>query len=228
MIPKIIHQVWEGRENSLPEFYTQLSETWKEHHRSWQYELWNSDRMDALVEEHFPGFAETYFGYRYPVQRWDAIRYLILFKMGGMYVDCDYECLESFDNSIAEQRTCFFAMEPDEHRRAFGKNICFNNALMATSPGHPFFACIIEHLSAIPFPYSGDKFHDVLASTGPLMLTSLYEKYNGSDVRILPADQVSPWSKREVRNFVAGTADEEQLEKKLEKAIAIHYFSGGW
>jgi len=228
MIPKIIHQVWEGRQNPLSDFYTQLSGTWKEHHPAWQYKFWDGDRMDAFVREHFPDFAGTYFGYRYPVQRWDTIRYLILFKIGGMYVDFDYECLESFDDLITENGTCFFAMEPDEHRRALGKTLCFNNALMATSPGHPFFKHIIEHLTSTPFSYSGNKVHDVLTSTGPLMLSNLYENYKGTDVRILPADQVSPWSQREVRNFVAGIADEELLEKKLEKAIAIHYFWGSW
>ncbi|WP_246867052.1 glycosyltransferase [Parabacteroides distasonis] len=32
------------------------------------------------------------------MQRWDAIRYLILYRMGGMYVDFDYQSLERMEN----------------------------------------------------------------------------------------------------------------------------------
>ena len=35
MIPAIIHQIWEGRTEPLPEFYARLSETWKEHYPAW-------------------------------------------------------------------------------------------------------------------------------------------------------------------------------------------------
>jgi len=45
MIPKIIHQMWDGKTDTLPEFFLQLSETWKEHHPDWQYEFWDGNRM---------------------------------------------------------------------------------------------------------------------------------------------------------------------------------------
>ena len=145
-----------------------------------------------------------------------------------MYADFDYECFEPFDRYLMENK-CHFAMEPDTHRRAFGKDIYFNNALMITPPCHPFFKFIIEHLQTIPITYTGNKTLDVLSSTGPLMLTNLYERYeNKSDIHLFPAEQVSPWTQNEVRSYRNGTANEEILEKKLEKAIAIHYFWGSW
>jgi len=229
MIPKIIHQVWEGRKDPLPDFYKKLGETWKKYHPAWCYEYWDGDRMDAFVENNYPSMRDIYFNYKHSIQRWDVIRYLILYKMGGMYVDFDYECLESFDNYVIEDEKCYFAMEPEEHRYAFGKNIYFNNALMITPANHQFFKYIITHLQKISFIYTGDKFHDVLYSTGPLMLTDLYEKYESKTaIGIFPSEQVSPWSKMEVENYIKRKADEEILEKKLAKAIAIHYFFGTW
>jgi mannosyltransferase OCH1-like enzyme len=64
MIPKIIHQVWEGRRDPLPDFYKQLSETWKEHHPDWQYEFWNGDRIEAFVEDNFPHLKDAYFNFK--------------------------------------------------------------------------------------------------------------------------------------------------------------------
>lgn len=228
MIPKIIHQVWEGRKEPLPDFYIQLGATWKQYHPEWQYELWNGDRMEALLDSCYPHLAKLYFDLRYDVQRWDFIRYLILYKMGGMYVDFDYECLASFD-SYTTGNQCFFAMEPEAHRRMFGKDIYFNNALMLTPPGHPFFAHIIARLQTAPITYTGRKMHDVLQTTGPLMLTSLYETYKDKNtVGIFPAEWVSPLSKTEVKRWIDKTADMNILEKKMDKVIAIHYFLGSW
>jgi len=44
----------------------------------------------------------------------------------------------------------------------------------------------------------------------------------------LTAEQVSPWSKMDVQDFIAGKGDREKLNKKLDQAIAIHYFWSSW
>jgi mannosyltransferase OCH1-like enzyme len=48
MIPKIIHQIWEGKREPLPELYAQLALTWKEHYPDWQYEYWDGERMNSI------------------------------------------------------------------------------------------------------------------------------------------------------------------------------------
>jgi mannosyltransferase OCH1-like enzyme len=229
MIPKIIHQVWEETTDPLPDFFSQLSETWKEHHPDWQYEFWDRIRMEDFVKQHFTDFSETYFNYRYSVQRWDAIRYLILYKIGGMYVDFDYECLEPFDRYLTGKDICYFSVEPDLHSRNFAKDLYFNNALMITPPGHQFFEHVISHLQTTTFGYTDSKYLDVLASTGPLMLTGMYEDFEDKTaVDFFSSELVSPWSKADVLDFINGTADKEILGQKLEKADAIHYFWGSW
>ena len=45
MIPKIIHQIWEGRTEYLGDAYKLLGETWKEHHPDWKYEFWDESRI---------------------------------------------------------------------------------------------------------------------------------------------------------------------------------------
>jgi len=226
MIPKIIHQVWEGK--SIPDLFLQMSETWKKFHLQWQYEFWNGERMKAFIDNHYPFLKDIYMNYKYKIQRWDFIRYLILYKFGGMYVDFDFECLDSFDDYLTDY-ICYFAKEPEQHRVLSKKDMLFSNALMVTPPGHPFFKYVITHLQTTPVVYTGNKFIDVMHSTGPAMLINQYEKYgNKSEIDFFSPEQVMPWTHNDVRKYVNGTANEKILEKKLENAIAIHYFWGSW
>ena len=58
-IPKIIHQVWEGRtEPCMPTRLQILARTWREQNPDWEYHLWNGEEMDELVKKHFPEFDE--------------------------------------------------------------------------------------------------------------------------------------------------------------------------
>lgn len=82
IIPKVIHQIWEEK-TTLPESFYQFSETWKEHHPSWEYILWNKLRMDSFIQEYFPNYIPILKKYKYDVQRWDVIRYLILYVYSG-------------------------------------------------------------------------------------------------------------------------------------------------
>jgi len=228
MIPKIIHQLWEGE--PLYEFYSKLAETWKEQHPDWKYEFWDGDRMRTFVQRHFPQFVDAYIGLKYDIQRWDAVRYMILYKIGGMYMDFDYECLSPADEYLAEEGKCYFALEPEEHCiYLFGRDT-FSNALMATYPGHPFFKKILDHIFVEShFEYTNHIGRDVHASTGPMMLTELYQHYPNKDEIVLwPAKLAMPWTNADVRSFMNGTADESYLEKKLEKAFAVHYFFSTW
>ena len=229
MIPKIIHQIWEGRTEYLRDSYKMFGETWKEHHPGWKYELWEESRMDDFIYDYFPEMVDIYYGYPYNIQRWHVFRHLILYQKGGLYVDFDYENIESFDKYITDQSKCYFAMEPEEHHCSSDKSIYFNNALMITPAGHTFFKHIITHLQTMSFAYTGDKYLEVLNTTGSLMLTNVYKAYaEKRKIDFFPAEQVSPFSKNEVQNYINGKADEELLEKKLQKAIAVHYFKGSW
>lgn len=231
MIPKIIHQIWEGKSEPLPAYFKDFAQTWKDNHPDWVYEFWDEKRMNDFISDFYPDFGDIYYRYPYSVQRWDVIRYLILFRLGGLYVDFDYESLESV-NEILKDGTCFFAAEPEEHAIHFKKDIYFNNAFMACIPQHPFFKEIIEHLKQLSVTSStNDKMMDVLNTTGPLMLTQLYETspYK-DDITLLPPELVSPWTKREVDLYWNDEIDydEKELELKLSKAVAIHYFWGSW
>lgn len=39
-IPKIIHQVWEGKTTPLPDFLCKLGKSWRDKNPDWEYVYW--------------------------------------------------------------------------------------------------------------------------------------------------------------------------------------------
>lgn len=91
-IPKIIHQIWLG--SPMPEKYKRLAETWKTLHPDWEYKLWTLEDVKSLNLENQHIFdTSTNWG-----MKSDIMRYEILKKFGGLYVDTDFECVKPFDD----------------------------------------------------------------------------------------------------------------------------------
>lgn len=224
-VPKIIHQIWSGIDEPLPIHFKRLGDTWKKHHPGWEYRLWDNQSMNEFMLKYYPHYWETYNSFRYDVQRWDAIRYLILDKIGGLYVDFDSECLKPLDKLI-EGKQCCFSLEPEEHQRMYDTELYFNNALMASVPEHPFMKIVIEKT----FGYNPDDANagDVLATTGPLMLVDLYIHYEKKEeIYLIPPEYTSPLTKRECIERIRGHESEE-IRSKLNETYSIHYFANGW
>lgn len=140
----MIHQIWSDVYEPLPKIFQELGDTWKYFHKDWQYVLWDDEKIEQFVNRYFPLYAKPFNSFAYNVQRWDVIRYLILYKMGGLYVDFDYECIDPVEKVLLGN--CCFALEPEEHRLPFldPNHPYFNNAFMAAIPGHPFMKRVIN------------------------------------------------------------------------------------
>lgn len=225
---KIIHQVWEGKREPLPDFFIALGNTWRDKHPNWEYVYWDKQKMDAFVDNYFSRYRSIYDNLLYDVQRWDVIRYMILYQQGGLYEDFDYECLFSLEGLLDEENCCF-GVEAKIHAGQIGKECIVGNALMYSEPGHPFMKKVLERSLSITHSSSMDKASYVLNTTDPFMLTDLYETNKNQDsVVLLPSDLIFPLSRDEITLYIEGKIDEELLNSKLEKAIAVHYYFGSW
>ena len=90
-IPKIIHQVWLG--SPFPEKYSYFQSTWQTFHPDWEYILWTEKEIEEFGLVNQAAYDEsTNYG-----QKSDIARYEILYRMGGLYVDTDFECFKNFD-----------------------------------------------------------------------------------------------------------------------------------
>jgi mannosyltransferase OCH1-like enzyme len=224
-IPKIIHQIYENID--VPKHLLTISETWKENHSGWEYRFWNKLAIDSFLQSHCSEYILQYQSFPYDVQRWDAIRYLILFHFGGLYVDMDYECIAPLD-ALLYDSTCCMGLEPPDNAYNNKKPYIVGNALMASIPKHVYFEKIIENVFSQNNISHTNKFIQVMETTGPFMTTRIYDELSDKEtVTLLPAELIAPLSINEVRQLITGNTT-EKMEEKVEKAFAIHYFLGSW
>jgi mannosyltransferase OCH1-like enzyme len=224
LIPKVIHQTW--KDSSPPEQLISLTNTWKEKHPDWEYLLWTDEMNREFIRKYFPKFLLQYDSYKHNIQRVDAVRYFILFKLGGLFIDMDFECISNIEPLLVDSE-CVFALEPEEHCHQFKKEKIICNAFMASKPGNYFFEVICRSLPSL----AGEKDHlvnNILSSTGPFALTNIYDSHDKKEkVKILPSSTVYPLYVGETERVIANDID-ERIQNKIDNAYAIHYFIGSW
>ena len=91
MIPKIIHQIWIGKQ---PPAQIKAWMLTAQRLSGWEYILWNSD---TLKQQYGTEFFSTYSNCNYGLQA-DIYRLRVLKDFGGFYLDCDCEVLKDFSN----------------------------------------------------------------------------------------------------------------------------------
>jgi Mannosyltransferase OCH1 and related enzymes len=231
-IPKIIHQIWSDKYRPLPKHLKRLGETWQEHYPTWEYKYWEEQDMNNFIREHFPQYGDIYNRFPYDAQRWDAVRYLILYKMGGMYVDFDYESIYPIDELIRD-KSCCFPLESEAQSQFYKEKVkhVFNNALVISTPQHPFILKVIKTIFNETVLHNTEpKFLCVLKTTGPWALMDLYYSLTDEekkDICLIPAKYVAPFSADQSKRFIGGETSDE-LENCLEEAYAVHYYLGDW
>ncbi|EGP84858.1 unnamed protein product [Zymoseptoria tritici ST99CH_1A5] len=195
LIPKIIHQTYVN--TSIPEVWKEAQASCLALHKEpeWEYKLWTDAMSVDFIASEYPDFLDTFKGYRYPIERADAIRYFVLDHYGGIYLDLDDGCARP--------------MEPLLSYPAFVRKTSptgISNDVMGAVPHHPFFRLVMKELHKFDrswiLPYI-----TVMASTGPLFLSVIWRHYgdngynvgdgaDGGRIRILFPElyQGSKWS----------------------------------
>jgi mannosyltransferase OCH1-like enzyme len=224
-IPKVIHQTW--RDENVPSHFHAFAESWKYHHPDWNYILWTDEMNRDFVSTNYPAFLKMYDDFPTNIQRADSIRYLLLEKFGGLYVDLDFECLQNTE-SLFKDFSCILGKEPRAHCVMHSRDMVICNAFMAAEPGSVFIAEVINNLLHNQISVTPNM-NIVLETTGPFMLNRVYERFKRKEeVALLESNLIYPLNSREtIRLF-----NENNLERKNELrnngAYALHYFWGTW
>eukprot|EP00898_Chlorokybus_atmophyticus_P008770 jgi/Chlat1/8895/Chrsp92S08208 len=175
-IPHIIHQQWKD-ENNIPEHWQAPSQSWKDLHPNFTYIMWNDTMCRDFIAKEHAWFLPTYDSYPHNIQRFDSVRYFILYTHGGIYSDMDIGAERHVGDLLK-----YDAVIP------VTKPVGLTNSLMLSIPKHPFFEKIVKHLPDYNrnfiLPYS-----TVMFSTGPMYLTAQYSVYRNNDVVVLPRRQ---------------------------------------
>lgn len=225
-IPKIIHQIYEDPAGPS-KLCVKLAESWKEKNLDWEYRFWGKAEIDAFFNDNFTYLYESvYKKFPFDVQRWDLIRLLVLYRYGGLYVDMDYECLNSID-TILKDSSCCIGLEPQKNTEHYEMPLLLGNAFIAATPKHDFIIHAIAYIQLNGLTnLSKHNPTQVMKSTGPFMFTKLYNEYkNKKKIKLLPDYHVAPLVKNEIKEYLMG---ENKYDRLIKNAYAMHYFMGSW
>ncbi|KFY58457.1 hypothetical protein V496_06139 [Pseudogymnoascus sp. VKM F-4515 (FW-2607)] len=158
-IPRIIHQTY--KTTNIPSHWAGAQKSCKSHNPSYQYYFWTDSSARDLIRTEFGWFLPTYDGYPYAIQRADALRYFVLWRYGGIYIDLDIACRRSLDPLLA-----FPAWFPSTWP------LGVSNDLIASTPGHPVIMKLALDLQDHNF-VSWSKYITVFWSTGPMFVNNI-------------------------------------------------------
>ncbi|KAF5390711.1 hypothetical protein D9757_002687 [Collybiopsis confluens] len=178
-IPRILHQTW--RTEILPPRWQNISQECRDMMPDYEYKLWTDDSSREFIADNYPWFLDTFNGYKYAIQRADAIRYFVLYHYGGVYLDLDIGCIRPLDPLL---------IYPVILPKTIPVGV--SNDLMFAEKRHAFLAQTIHNL--VTFDHNWIlNYPTVMFSTGPMFLSAQYGIFTsshtgaqGDPVRILP------------------------------------------
>lgn len=212
LIPKIIHQIWIG--GKVPEKFKPLMQTWKDKHPDWEYKLWTDDEVAQFTFENPKAFQTA----KNMGSKADILRYEILYQYGGVYIDCDFECIKPLDPLVYAHE--FFA--------GIAGFDYLGNAVIGAKPQLPLF----KKLSSIMNSWTPDQLEQPWLNTGPLVFTRqvwAYLKQNPEKGIVYPVKFFHPlpntyrfayWNKELTRSFIESFF--------IEETFAVHYWAESW
>ncbi len=83
LVPPVIHHISLGSGAATHSKWAEVRQTCLDMHPGWDAILWTDEAADALVADSYPELHEMWTTYRYPIQKIDALRYMVLLKYGG-------------------------------------------------------------------------------------------------------------------------------------------------
>lgn len=199
MIPKIFHQIWLGLD-PLPKEFEEYGKTWAKHHPGWTMKLWTEENLPKDLElADYISKSKSY------SNQSNLIRYELLFRYGGVYVDTDFECFKSIE-PLLDDLTVFSGYQI-ENPDGVG---AVNPALIGSVSGHPFIRSVID---AVPRWFGPNVLPCVL---GPQLFT--VEAKKSKVIKIFPKEMFYPYRWDEPH----------RRHEKFPDAYAVHYWSSNW
>jgi mannosyltransferase OCH1-like enzyme len=225
-----IHQIWiqgpeEFQKNN--KFY-QWSLLWSQYYPHWKYKLWSENDLLPLLTEY--GLLEIYQAAPNFACKSDILRYLILSKEGGLYVDTDYEPFRNAEWVFHDIDLVLVRMERNKSKQLMGFAQYNNAFIYAGIKHHPLFrACLdlIKH-KGIFDPKIQSSFDYTMSTTGPHAWMTHIQNLkleDNSRVRILPHSLVEII---DFPNWWLSDVSKDKLINMYPFAIGCHHLQGEW
>lgn len=110
-IPKIIWQTW--KTHQVPEKWSQSPESIRLTAPDWDYHLTDDQENLEFVQREFPEYLPLYLSFDREIYRVDIIRYLRLYRHGGVYMDLDIKLKRPLDELFKTDADLFLVKTPN-------------------------------------------------------------------------------------------------------------------
>ena len=204
-IPKKIHQIWLG--GKVPDKYREFMDSWQMFNPTWEYKLWMDMDANELMRNHTVYNKCSNHG-----MKSDILRYEILRRYGGVYVDTDFECLKPFDDLMSLR---FFT------GISYDKEMVLYIGIIASVPNHAIINVCVENIKK---PFVGNDAVTIMNLTGPYYFTRCFlEGVNTDDMGVVafPMDFFYP-----LPNNQRNTSNPYIFIRPV--SYAIHHWAVSW
>lgn len=175
----------------------------------WEYFLWDDNSIEKFVLRN----KEKYYSSKNYGYKSDIARYEILNRLGGLYVDIDFECLKPIPNDFLSYD---FISSIN-----FDNSPLLGNALIFTKPNNIFLKNIIKEIKIC----KSNNTIDIFNSSGPQLITKIYfnlSKKTKENFLILPSNYYFP-----LPSFLLHTNNNSN-KLILEYSLGIHHYGQSW
>jgi hypothetical protein len=237
-VPKIIHFIWIGP-RPFPKNSIENLKSWRRYHKKWDIYFWTDSKdrplpmpemQRKLIQEFdFGPFTDLIASTDSWAEKADLIRYMILYKMGGIYSDHDVEALRSL-SPFAESFDFVAGLEWFNYHPGMDSCVSPCNAIIISRKKHPIMGATIDRVVqcwdeiAVRFPGkdSSGVLQRVIARTFDSFALSVKKYRNQQGYRdvVLPNTYFYPYP-------AFDTAAVEQFRQEG-YVYAIHKYAGSW
>lgn len=200
VIPRLFHMIWLGPK-PIPELALRCRDSWIRHHPGWEMRWWSDADVPPLINQ--TPFDEVGDMGRKP----DILRYELLLRWGGVYLDTDMECQKNIEALIAGAEAFVGRDGPDS----------IGNAIVGAVPGHPFLSDAVRSLpESVRQNAHRHRLLDAISETGPLFLSRVVQRHPDVTLfapRIFYPCHWSDWGRR---------------NEDYPHAYAVHRWAGSW
>jgi len=182
LVPPILHHIALSEGAAAHAKWTDVRQTCLNMHKGWDAFLWTDATADSFVAEHFPDLVGMWRSYRYPIQKIDSLRYMVLYHYGGVILDMDLQC----NRALGPLRRFDF-VAPAAHPTGF------SIGFMMASPRNEFVGELVHNLERYNRHWLGLPYPTVMFSTGCHYASTIHAfQRDRSNLKILAGSKGLP------------------------------------
>ncbi len=182
-IPRVIMQMWD--DHNIPFRWITSPASVRKYVSEWRYVLLTKEIYRDFVLEYFPDYIFYYDSFTHDIQKANALCYMWMYKVGGVYMSLNYELLKKLDSLFYHGNGDAYFVPSTNNSK------WFTNSFIAAKPGCGIFLECLEAMKLLTPWWCLDKQSTILYTTGAGMLSRTLKKtkapFNTINSRDIPS-----------------------------------------